>query len=171
MSDIADILGQFDYAETITMTIADGGLTVTVAEASHKRNRAFGQAMYQVMVRDDIKTVEDITEDIEIDVACATLLKSWDMTRNGNAVPIEEASKIFKANRAGRLLFREVGGIAATPANFLNKPSKKKPSSKSTTRKRPSKAKPKRSPAKRKPAVATSPPGSSSTSKELATPG
>ena len=136
MSDIAEILEQFDYAETITKTVANGMLEVTVAEASHKRNRAFGQAMLQVMMRDDINSVQDLTEEIEIDIFCDTLLKRWNLTRNGKAVPIEEAKDIFKANRAGSLLFREVGEIAATAANFLEKPSKKKTSSKSTTRKK-----------------------------------
>jgi len=171
MAELDDILGQFDYAETITQTIPGGGLTVTVAEAHHKRNRAFGRAMFQVMMREDVETSDDITEDIEIDVFCETLLKSWDMTRDGEPVPIDEASDIFKRNRAGNLLFREVGEIAATSANFLQEPSKKKSSSKPTTRKKPSGAKPKQSPAKLMPEAAKSQPASSDTLSEPATPG
>ncbi|MGI9503282.1 MAG: hypothetical protein ACR2RE_09530 [Geminicoccaceae bacterium] len=171
MSDIAEILEQYDYAETITKTLANGKLTVTVAEASNKRNRAFGQAMFHVMMRDDVNRLTDVTEDIEIDVLCGTLLKRWDLTKNGKPVPISEARSVFKSGRAGSLLFREIGEITATPSNFLNQPSKKKTSSKSTTRKRPSKARPKRSPAKRKPAAAKSPPGSNGISKEQETPG
>ena len=171
MSDIAEILEQYDYAETVTKTIANGKLQVTVSEANHKRNRAFGQAMLQVMMRDDIESATDITEDIEIDLMCDTLLKRWNLTKNGKPVPISEARSVFKAGRAGSLLFREIGEIAATATNFLQEPSKKKPSSKSTTRKKSSRAKPKRSPAKRRPAAAKSPPGSNGISNEQTTPG
>ena len=172
MSDIAEILEQYDFAETITKTIANGKLTVTVAEANGKRNRAFGQALFQAMMRAGIKSPNDIPEEIEIDVLCDTLLKQWDLTKNGKPVPVSEAKSVFKAGRAGILLFREIGELSATSANFLNQPSKKKKSSKSTTRKRPSKARPRSSPAKRKPAVAAkSPPGSNGISKEQVPPG
>ena len=72
MSDIAEILEQYDYAETITKTLANGKLTVTVAEASNKRNRAFGQAMFHVMMRDDVNRLTDVTEDID-----ATTFAHW----------------------------------------------------------------------------------------------
>lgn len=164
MSDIDKILEHYDYAETFTTTVANGMLEVTVAEAHHRRNREFGQAMLSIMARDDVQSITDITEDLEIDICCDTLLKGWSMTRNDKPVPISEAREIFKRDRAGSLLFREIGAVASTADNFLKKPSKKKPSSGSTRTSAPRTAKRSRSRPKPKSAAARSRNGSANTS-------
>ncbi|MGI9500102.1 MAG: hypothetical protein ACR2P3_08690 [Geminicoccaceae bacterium] len=144
MSEIDDILVEYDYAETVTDTVAGGKLEVTLAEAHPRRNRAFALKMQEIILREGVATAEDLTEELEIELLCATLLKSWNAKRKGRPVPVEDAQAIFARDHRGRLLFREVGTIAADHQRFRNQPSKKKPSS-SSSRKASSSAKTRRS--------------------------
>jgi len=131
-AELSTLLEQYDYAETITRTIGD--LTVTLAEAHSRRNPEFAAMMF-MMIAAAKAAGEKVTEDQEIDCFAATLLKSWNLTEKGKAVPVgEPAAAVLKRNQASRNLYRELSGLAAAHSLFKAQPSKKKPSSKPTTK-------------------------------------
>lgn len=163
MSELDDILAQYDYAEEITVPVADGKLNVTLTEAHAGRNREFGRAILEAAEGKKIEKPSDFPEDLEIKVFCEILLKGWDLTRDGQTVPISAAHDILTAGRSGVLLFREMATIAATPARFLKGDTKKKTSSDTTPTASSSETKPSSSKNKRKPADTQSPPASSDT--------
>lgn len=157
MSDIDDILAQYDYAETITQTFADGALTATLAEAHPQRNREFAKAFLKEIADTGAESVKDLGEDAEIRVFCASLLKSWDAQRGGKPIAVEDAGEFFSGSRAGLNLFREMSSVCAQPARFRGAgPSKKKRSSSSTRNRSSSAKKPKSSGTRRKPAATKS---------------
>ena len=129
--DVEDVLDQFTYAETITREI--GGLTVELAEANPRRNPDFAAAVLEATKKskDAGNKAGEIHEDLEIWVFAKTLLKSWNMARDGKPVAMGDEAEAVLSTRPGRNLFRQLGGICATEALFKG-PSKKKPSSAST---------------------------------------
>lgn len=154
MAELSDILADYDFAETIEAKVADGKLTVSLAEAHGSRNREFGRAMLKIMRDHEIDEAEGFTEDMEIAAFCSALLKGWDLTKNGKPVPLDQAEATLTGSKAGRNLFREMGAICASPERFRNRPSKKKPSS--TTSRNTSSSARRRGSSKGKPKAAAS---------------
>ena len=119
MSEIDEILADYEYAETITREFADGKLKVTLAEANGNRNPDFGLATWAAMQKNETENPLTIPEDDKIRVFSMTLLKSWDATDGGKAVAPKDAFDYLTKNRAGRLLFREMHGLCWKPKLFL----------------------------------------------------
>ncbi len=163
MSEIDEVLEAFDYAETITRDIADGKVTVTLAEASATRNPNWAFLTWAHMKREDVEGHHLLSEDAKIEIFCITLLKSWNATSKGKAIEPKDAVDILKKNRAGRLLFREMATLSAQPDLFFQGDSKKKGSSTSSPKGTSSASQPKPSQRKQKPAAETSPSASATT--------
>lgn len=129
-AELDDVLEQFDFAETITRDI--GALTVTLAEAHSRRNAKFGASMF-VVIHARKAEGKEVTEDDEIDVFCATILRSWNLTVKGKPIAVgKDAAAVLKRSTAGRNLYREMSALASTQRLYKAGTSKKRPSSKST---------------------------------------
>ena len=158
MNDIDEVLEAYDYAETIEQDIADGKITVTLAEANGIRNPSWAFLTWVRMKSEGIEQDHRLlSEDAKIDVFSATLLKGWNATRDGKPIEPKDAADILKKNRAGRLLFREMATLCAQSNLFFQGGSKKKPSSTSSPSGTSSAVPRKRSRPKPKPAAKTSP--------------
>ena len=190
MSEIDDILAEYDYAETISREFANGKFTATLAEANGHRNPDFGLATWMAMQKHEKDNPLLLPEEAKIAVFCTTLLKSWNVTKDGEPVDPKDAEQYLANGRSGRLLFREMHGVCWRPKAFHlgkeeeedgekdegqsgednaaddtdNKESKKKRSSASTRKGTSSASRRRTSPRKPKPAAKRSRTASKSTS-------
>jgi len=164
MTDIAEVLATYDYAETVELTVAEGKITVELAEAHPIRNAAWTLLVWGLLKTHKLDNHHELPEDEKIKVLCAVLLKRWDVTKDGKPLDPKDAAPFFMGSRAGRLLFREIYSICLTPARFHRDDTKKKPSSTSTPNGSSSERRPKRSPSKPTPKAGKSPKGSATTS-------
>ena len=120
--------------------------------------------MLALAKRPDVNEATDISEDDEIDLFCAHLLISWNMTKGGKPVGVgDEAVDLFKNQPGGRNFFRTLATFAAQPAQFKRHPSKKSSSSESSRTTAKSATSRKRSASKPKPAADKSRAGSKTT--------
>ncbi len=166
MTDIDDLIAQYDYAETIETTIADGKVNVRLAEAHPTRNPKWALLTYMAMQKHDLKDHRLIPAADKIDIFCKTLLVSWDVTHGGKPLEPKEAAEFLHSTRGGQLLYQEMATTCAKADEFYQQGSKKKPSSGSTVKKASSARKPRTSRSRRKVAGKKSQPASENTSKD-----